>query len=245
MPDDFTPLPDDISKEVPMVDGPPGTGRHMDIEGTLWHLVTQNRQLRKALEERSERDDNITKTLTDLKLTPEQVELLREANANSKSLVDVEAYERKIERAQKWGGWIWGLVGLIGVIFSGGVAYAVFMGANATDDEVERFIHTEITDHNGGSHPETVDPDTHEPIGNHPDIREAVQANTGAVQEVKTEVRKIENTQKKLDKRSEYQFELGRWQTKVIEAERQRRKPPKKPKALDDLERELMLGDYE
>lgn len=245
VPDDLTPLPEDISEDIPMVDGPPGTGRHMDIEGTLWHLVTQNRQLRKALEERSERDDNLTKTLTDLKLTPEQMELLRQANANSRSLVDLDAYERKIARAQKWGGWIWGLLAVVGAIFSAGVAYSVFMGANATDDEVERFVHDELADHNGGTHPETIDPETHEPIGDHPDMRKAIEANTGAVQEVKQEVGKIEKTQRKLDKRSEYQFELGRWQAEVTEAERRGRKPPRKPNKLDKLESDLMLGNYE
>lgn len=160
-------------------------------------------------------------------------------------LAKVDEYEQRIARAQRWGGWIWGLVGVIGVVFSAGVAYSVFMGANATDAEVEDEIQKATVEHNGGIDPEATDPATHEPVGHHPDLREAIEENTAKVDVVKAKVESVESSAKKLDKRSEYQFELGKWQADSLEAERAGRRPPKKPRKLEALESDLMLGKYD
>jgi hypothetical protein len=133
---------------------------------------------------------------------------------------------------------------IIGVIFSGGVAWSVFMGANATDDEVKAAVHDGMAGHNGGTHPGEIDPKTHRPVGDHPELRHAVESNTGAIEDVSKAVDDIKQGQTRLDKRSEYQFELGRWQSAVMEAERQRRKRPAKPERLKQLESDLMLGNY-
>lgn len=203
----------------------PGGGEHLDVDETL-------RQLHAGLVA-------ITKQIT---LTPEQVEQLRDSSAN---LTSADAFEKKVARAQRWGGWIWAIVSIAGVLFSTGVAWSVFMGANATDDEVAAAISKEAIRHNGGTHPATIDEKTARPVGDHPDMRAAITENTRAVSEVKGSVQKIEQSQKKLDKRSEYQFELGRWQSEIEEAKRRHARPPAKPKALKDLEKSLMLGDYE
>jgi hypothetical protein len=158
---------------------------------------------------------------------------------------DLDRYHKKVARIQKWG-WVWGLFGFIGAVFSTGVAYAVFIGENATDSEVDHAIHKATKEHNGGIDPATPDPETNEPVGNHPDMRKAIETNTKAVEEMAQEVLpRIEGTQKKMDKRTEYQFEFSRWQAEVTEAERQRKRPPKKPQRLEQLETELMLGKYD
>lgn len=156
----------------------------------------------------------------------------------------VDQYEKRIVRAQRWGGWIWGAVAVVAVVFSAGVAWQVFLGATATDTEVEDAVHEAMVDHNGGIDPDTINGDG-ERIGHHPDLHyqiDAVETNVGAV---KKAVEVVEQTQKKLDKRSEYQFELGVWQAQVMEAERKRKPPPKKPESLSKLERDLMLGNYD
>lgn len=157
----------------------------------------------------------------------------------------VDAYEERITRAQKWGGWVWGLVTIAVAIFTGGMGYAVFMGANATDAEVEKAVHDEITLHNGGTHPATIDPETHAPVGDHPDIRGDISGVQTTVDELKTQNDRMELTQRKQDKRGEYQFEFSRWQAEVTEAERKRKPRPKKPDRLRQLESDLMLGKYD
>jgi len=158
---------------------------------------------------------------------------------------DLERFQKKVARIQKWG-WVWGVFGFIGAVFSLGVAYAVFIGENATDTEVRDAIDEATKAHNGGIDPDAIDPSTHEPLGSHPDMREAVETNTKALKEVAEEVLpRIEGTQQKMDKRTEYQFEFSRWQADVTERERQHKRPPKKPPRLEQLETELMLGKYD
>ena len=157
----------------------------------------------------------------------------------------ITQYEKKISRATKWGGWVWGLVSTAAFIFTAGVAYAVFMGANATDAEVEAADKAAIIEHNGGVDPEAVDPNTHKPVGEHPDMQKAIQSNTGAIKAIQEDILPpIVETQKKLDKRSEYQYELTKWESKKSEARRKRKPAPQKGDRLDQLESELLRGDY-
>lgn len=184
-------------------------------------------------------------TLLRLAQKHDQAEKKTRAQISSSLLEDAERYEKAITRAQKWGGWIWGVISILAAIFAAGVSYAVFMGENATDDEVEKAVHEEMTDHNGGVHPETIDPSTHAPVGDHPDIREAVHGVEGKVSELNRQADRMEKTQRKLDKRSEFQFELGRWEAESMEAERKRRPRPPKPERLKKLESDLMMGKYD
>ena len=193
-------------------------GDHLDVEGTLRDLYTEIHAVK-----RQTRQFQVQSPLDD-------------------SLAE---YEKKIGRIQKWG-WIWGVFAFLGTVFSAGVGYAVFLGENATDTEVEQAIEKATKKHNGGIDPQATDPDTHEPIGQHPDLRKAIESNTKIVKEINDHVLpRIETTQKKMDKRTEYQFEFTRWQARVIEAKREKRRPPRKPTRLDQLETELMLGKYD
>lgn len=169
----------------------------------------------------------------------------REKKATIAAELDqVDRFEKRIGRAQKWGGWVWGALAVLGAVFSAGVAWQVFLGATATDDEVEEAVDEAMIEHNGGLDPNAIKSDG-ERIGHHPDLHyqiDAVETNVGAV---KKAVEDVEHMQRKLDKRSEYQFELGVWQARVMEAERKRKPAPPKPDSLSKLERDLMLGDYD
>lgn len=157
----------------------------------------------------------------------------------------ISQYEKKIDRASKWGGWVWGAISIVALVFTTGMGYSVFMGANATDSEVEAADRASIVRHNGGVDPDAIDSETHRPVGEHPDMKEAIESNAKAVREVVEEILPpMVETQKKLDKRSEYQFELGRWQSDVMEADRANRKAPGKPNKVKDLESDLALGKY-
>lgn len=157
----------------------------------------------------------------------------------------ISSYEKKIDRARKWGGWIWGVISIVAFVFTLGVAYAVFMGANATDSEVEAADKAMIIDHNGGIDPNEIDAKTHKPVGHHPDMREDIKANTRAVIKIEEDILPpMLATQRKLDKRSEYQYELTKWESRVNEARRKKRQPPDKPPRLEELETELALGKY-
>lgn len=178
-----------------------------------------------------------------IKIISMSVEQLRAAMGKSTALdeASISSYEKKIKRARKWGGWIWGTVSVAAMIFTAGVTYAVFMGENATDSEVEEAI----IEHNGGIDPESVDSVTRIPFGVHPYMRKSIESNTGSIKKIETEILPpIVESQKKLDKRSEYQFELGRWQSDVMEADRMKRRVPAKPDKLKELETDLALGKY-
>lgn len=151
--------------------------------------------------------------------------------------VGLDGIEKKLGRLQKIGG-------LIALVFSAGVGYAIFIDETATDIEVNEAIDRYSIEHNGGVNPDMVDPETHELVGHHPELREAVEENTKSLEQISNEVLpRIESTQRKMDKRTEYQFTFTRWQADVLEAQRQKRKPPAKPQRLEDIERELMLGN--
>ena len=198
-----------------------GESRHMDVEETLRVMALNIQQMRTATMAPGE----VMAPVFDEKAVAE--------------------YEKKIERAGRWGGWIWGLVSVLALIFTAGMSYAIFMGENATDSEVEAAGKAVIIDHNGGIDPEAVDAETHKPVGHHPDMRKAIESNSESLKTIEEDVLPpIVNTQKKLDKRSEYQYELTRWQNEIAEAKRQKKKPPQKPKRVRDLESDLTLGKY-
>lgn len=158
---------------------------------------------------------------------------------------EISQYEKTIKRTSRWGGWVWGALSVVGFVFTAGVAYSVFLGANATDSEVEAADKASIIEHNGGVDPDAIDVKTHKPVGEHPDMQKAIQSNREAVRKIHEDVLPpMIKTQKKLDKRSEYQFELGRWQSDVMEADRAKRKAPGKPDRVKDLESDLALGKY-
>jgi hypothetical protein len=157
----------------------------------------------------------------------------------------ITQYEKKISRATKWGGWVWGAVSIVALIFTLGMGYAVFMGANATDAEVAAADKAAIIQHNGGVDPEAIDAKTHRPVGEHPDMQGAIQSNTDAIRTIQEDVLPpIVETQKKLDKRSEYQYELTKWESKKSEARRKRKPAPGKGPRLEALESQLLRGDY-
>jgi len=177
--------------------------------------------------------------------------VLEETSETSKAAVQkVDALD-EAERVHRWGSVIGWVAGIVVSLFSLGVAYQLFMGANAMDTEVEARVHEldvslrdVIKRHNGGVDPHGHNPENGKPYGDHPEMRDAIESNQKAVQQIHEQVAEIEHTTEVLDKRSEYQFELTRWQARVAEAKRRRRKPPGKPKRLEDLERELMgFGD--
>lgn len=168
--------------------------------------------------------------------------------ANNQALDDaaITQYEKKIGRISKWGGWIWGVVSMVAIIFTGGMAYAVFMGVNATDSEVEASGRAMIIEHNGGIDPMLVDGVTHKPVGHHPDMQKAIQSNADLIKTMEEDILPpIIDTQKKLDKRSEYQYELTKWERKKSDARRKRRPEPDMPSRLEKLEGELLRGDYD
>ncbi len=119
------------------------------------------------------------------------------------------------------------ITSVVSVVFSSGVAYSVWIGANASDAEVQQWI---------GDHDE-------EELA-HPPLRDALGKVETRVEKVEGAVEEVRSLQNRLDKRSEYQFEFSRWQARVLEARRKRRSPPAKPAKLQQLETDLMLGHY-
>lgn len=147
--------------------------------------------------------------------------------------------ERRLSFVQRWG---W-LAGVVGVIFSAGVGYALFLGKNATDEEVKTAVSSGIKEHNGRVDPHETDPATGYPRGHHPDMRAAIKSTAEAVDaltETQTTQGKIVE---KLDKRGRYQFEYTKWEVKKAECKRERnctRRDLKKPQALETLESDLL-----
>jgi hypothetical protein len=200
-----------------------GEARHMDVEETIKMMAINIDQMRRL------------------------AMAVGTADARAPLFDDaaVTQYEKRIERAGKWGGWVWGVVSIVAFIFTAGVAYAVFMGANATDAEMEAADKAAIIRHNGGVDPEAIDEKSHKPVGEHPDMQGAIQSNTDAIKTIEEDVLPpIVETQKKLDKRSEYQYELTKWESRKSEARRKRKPAPGKSSRLEALEGELLRGDY-
>lgn len=197
-------VPGEVEPEPTPIDGLLTPEGHVDRDVALQTLIKQNHELRHTLfAVKKASDDEAAQTLS------------RETSS----------YESGVAKVQRWGkrlGWV---AGAVGVIFSVGVSWALWMGANATDAEVEKAIQEIVTEHIIPAHEDAIE--FHKKID-------------GRVKEVEADLSHIDRTQQILDKRSEYQFELGRWQAKSLEAERKRKKPPKKPPVLEELEKELM-----
>ncbi len=200
-----------------------GEARHMDVEETIRMMALNIDRMRRL---------TVAGGRADV-----QAPLFNEAA--------VLQYEKKISRVNTWGGGVWGAVAIVALIFTSGIAYAVFMGANATDAEVAAADKAAIIEHNGGVDPEAIDAKTHRPVGEHPDMQGAIQSNTDAIRTIQEEVLPpIVETQKKLDKRSEYQYELTKHESKKAEARRKRKPAPGKGPRLEALESQLLRGDY-
>jgi hypothetical protein len=124
----------------------------------------------------------------------------------------------------------WIISGL-GLVFSAGMAWAVFAGENATDKEVRSAVDAAV-----GGHAADLTDKTH------PDIKATLQVHGQELEQLKTQTRSMDTTLKRLDKRSLYQFEVGRWQADIIECQQDShcRRPPPKPPKVKELESELM-----
>lgn len=176
----------------------------------------------------------------------EHLENIAQAEFNLRESAELEAdeaslssFEKRLTFLQKWG-WV---IGLIGVIFSAGIGYAMFLGVNATDDEVEQKIDGAFLKHNDYIDPSAIDPTTHRPVGHHPDLREAIHTNTKAIETMAETQKTLSETQGKLDKRSRYQYEFTKWEVKKAECRRKRsctRRDMEKPPKLEELEAELI-----
>lgn len=205
------------------IDRPPEVGNppHLDIEATLREMYLTMQTL--------------------------QIEVEKKTPSGSASLDDEEfitSVARSVSRKNIVGKTLMWAAGIIGTIFSAGMAYTVFLGANATDDEVVNAVHHAIVEHNSGRDPEALNGNG-ELIGNHPKMRGSIEQLQEDTSQVKKDVSEIKTAQKKSDKRGEYQYEFSRWQGKILECERTKRcKPPKKPGHLDALEAEIHLGKF-
>lgn len=193
-----------------------------------------------------EGDEDILKTLRTISYRLEHLETVAESQQDiidsaeqSESEAEVSSFEKRIGFFQKWG-WV---LAAVSTVFSAGVAYAVFMGANATDDEVDTEVHQAIVKHNGFVDPSSIDAQTHRPIGEHPDLREAIKQNTSVTVELSKATSELARTQGKLDTRSRYQYEYTKWEVKKAECRQARnctRRDLEKPSELEKLEAELI-----
>lgn len=148
------------------------------------------------------------------------------------------------DRFQKIGAGAKVAVTMIVFIFGAGISWQLWMANNATDAEVNAVVKSAIIEHNGGFDPNAPNGDG-QPLGDHPDMRKAINQNSETIRTVSQAVDDIQDELPKIDMRGEYQFEFARWQSDVIECERKRCKyPPPKPDRLKELERKLMFGNY-
>jgi len=204
------------------IDNPPEVGDppHLDIEATLREMHLTMQMLQGSSEKGSA--DSIVE---------------------DKEFVDLIA--KKVSRKNVLGKALMWAAGIIGTIFSAGMAYQVFIGANATDDEVVEVVHEAFVQHNGGKDPDSTNGDGI-PIGHHPTMKTSIQKLNNDTAQVKVDVGVIKTAQKKAEKRGEYQYEFSRWQGEVMECERTRRcRPPKKPEKLKELESDIHLGKFD
>lgn len=192
---------------------------------------------------------DIESTLREMHLTMQSIQEQNGTNSISPD-ESVEGAEfitsvaKEVSRKNMWGKILMYFAGIIGTAFSVGMAYQLFIGANATDDEVEEVVHNAVVEHNGGKDPEVTSVEG-APIGHHPEMKESIQQLEYDTKQIKADVGVIVTSQKKAEKRSEYQYEFSRWQAGVMECNRTRRcKAPKKPARLKVLESDIYLGKF-
>lgn len=219
------------------------------VEATTYHkTVRRPSQPKRQETEKSEPPDMkaihdaLTQLTSEIHLAKTEMESLKQGALLSGS----DAFEAKVKRAQKWGGWIWGIGSALGLLISGVVAWQVWLGANATDVEVDNAIKRERIRHNGGVDPTAIDPTTFTPVGDHPGMRAAIKENSKSLGEVTKSVEGIEKGQRKIEKLSEYQFARDAWEDEVKQARKERRKPSRElERELNELSRALKLGKYD
>lgn len=122
-------------------------------------------------------------------------------------------------------------VSCLSLVFGAGMAWAVFAGENATDAEVATELERAFGGHNADLTEQT-----------HPDVKHTLSVHTEELEQLKQQTKAMDATLQRLDLRSLYQFEVGRWQADIIECQKNKhcRKPLKKPRKVRDLESELM-----
>lgn len=207
--------------QPPMVGNPP----HLDIEQTIREMHITIQELQSQFEK-----------------GPWDAAASDSMEENEEFVTSIaKAVSRKniISKTLMW------IVGIVGAVFSAGMAYAVFIGENATDTEVNQKVHTSMTDHNDGLDPIALDHDGN-PFGHHPKMKKAIERLQTDTSQVKLDVSDIKRAQRKSDKRGEYQFEFSRWQAEVMECNRTRQcRPPQKPAYLKKLESDIHLGKFD
>lgn len=192
---------------------------------------------------------DIEETLREMYLTMQtlQLEVEKKGDSSSGSLQDedfIASVAKSVSRKNVVGKTLMWIAGVVGTIFSAGMAYSVFIGANATDDEVANAVNGAIIEHNSGRDPHAINGNG-DLVGSHPEMRNAINTLQQDTTKVKEDVADIKEAQKKSDKRSEYQYEFSRWQSEILECDRTRKcKAPKKPDALNKLESDIHLGKF-
>jgi hypothetical protein len=214
----FTPIHSIELDRPPEVGDPP----HLDIEATLreMHMTMQTLQI----EVEKGRDGSGSGSLQDDDFISSVADSVAKKNVVAKTLM-----------------WI---AGIVGTVFSAGMAYAVFIGENATESDVSKALHHAVIEHNSGYDPEDLDQNGVR-YGSHPRMRASIESLQKDTAQVKGDVTVIKDAQKRSEKRSEYQYEFSKWQGQILECERTKKcKPPKKPPRLDTLETEIHLGKF-
>ena len=230
------PIPERIHNEptAPMGFSVPGPPVRMDIEGTMGQM---------------QRTMQLMATTMDFILTPEQrARMLNKKDAVEAGVDEEDLLESVVSKvAKRWtvGKVLMYVTGSIGTIFSLGMAYALMIGENATDAEVEKAVQEMVIEHNGGVDPAKEGP-TGIPVGHHPDLKEDLKKVKDDTESIKVKVGSIKTSQKRSEKRDKYQFLMSRYQTELIECQRKRGcKPKGKSPELDQIEAELLLGNYD
>ena len=231
------PIPEQASSDptAPMgmpIGVPPGGS--MDIEGQMGRMNETMQMLA---------------TTVNFMITPEQrARMLNKQEAAEAGVDEEDLLESVVKKvAKKWtvGKVLMWIAGSVGTIFSLGMTYALMVGANATDAEVEQAVHEMVIEHNGGIDPKKEGPDGL-PVGHHPDIKEDLKEVKNDTESIKLKVDTIETSQNRSEKREKYQFMMSRYQTELIECQRKRGcKAPKKSPELSEIETELLLGNYD
>lgn len=141
--------------------------------------------------------------------------------------------------------WLWGgasIVSIIGSLFMAGITLQLWLGANATDAEVDQKVEAALIEHNRGVDPGATDPRTHAPVGDHPDLHKQSAKQDEAIRKLTVQTETLTSTQQKLRCLTEFQLAFTQWQSDVIEKVRRRRRPPGKPPELQRMENDLLKG---